>query len=131
MTTASARLRQRIVAEGPQPFSAVMELGLYDPEVGFYATGGRAGRRGDFLTSPEVGPLFGAVVARALDAWWDDAGRPTPWTVVDAGAGPGALARSLLAAAPRCLAALQVVLVERSPAQRARMRTSWPAVRSW
>ena len=33
-----------------------MDLALYHPELGFYATGGRAGRRGDFLTSPEVGP---------------------------------------------------------------------------
>ena len=62
--------------------------------------GGRAGRsRGDFLTSPEVGPLFGAVLARALDGWWDDLGRPDPFVVVDAGAGPGTLARSILARA--------------------------------
>ena len=62
---------------------------------------GRAGRRGDFITSPEVGPLFGAVVARALDAWWAEAGEPDVFTVVEAGAGPGTLARSVLAAAPR------------------------------
>ena len=37
---------------------------------------GQAGRRGDFLTSPEVGPLFGAVVARFLDAEWERLGRP-------------------------------------------------------
>jgi SAM-dependent MidA family methyltransferase len=95
-----------------------MELALYDPEAGFYATGGRAGRRGDFLTSPEVGPLFGAVVARALDAWWEDAGRPDPWTVVEGGAGPGTLARAVRAAEPACRGALRWVLVERSAAQR-------------
>ena len=77
----------------------VMELALYDPERGFYATGGRAGRRGDFLTSPEVGPLFGAVLARALDGWWDELGRPDPFVVVEAGAGPGTLARTVLPAA--------------------------------
>ena len=51
--------------------------------------GGSAGRRGDFLTSPEVGPLFGAVLARYLDAVWERLDRPDPFTVVDAGAGPG------------------------------------------
>jgi SAM-dependent MidA family methyltransferase len=112
------RLRARIDADGPVPFSAAMELALYDPDGGFYATGGRAGRRGDFLTSPEVGPLFGAVVARALDAWWEDAGRPDPWSVVEAGAGPGTLARTVRAAAPACLGALRWILVERSAAQR-------------
>ena len=47
--------------------------------AGFYtrADGGRAGRRGgSFLTSPEVGPLFGAVLARYLDAQWESLGRP-------------------------------------------------------
>jgi len=97
----------------------VVDVALYDPTYGFYATGGRAGRRGDFLTSPEVGPLFGAVVARALDAWWRAAGEPPRCTVVDAGAGPGTLARAIRAAAPACGPALRYVLVERSAAQRA------------
>jgi SAM-dependent MidA family methyltransferase len=96
-----------------------MDRALYGPG-GFYATTGRAGRRGDFLTSPEVGPLFGAVVARFLDAEWERLGRPDPFTVVDAGAGPGSLARSVLAAAPTCRGALRYVAVETSEQQRAR-----------
>ena len=100
-------------------FDDYVEHALYHPERGFYATGGRAGRRGDFLTSPEVGPLFGAVVARALDTWWDELGRPDPFTVVDAGAGPGTLARTVRLAAPACGAVLRYVTVERSVSQRA------------
>jgi SAM-dependent MidA family methyltransferase len=100
------------------PFPEVVELALYDPAAGFYATGGQAGRRGDFLTSPEVGPLFGAVVARALDGWWVAAGRPDVWTVIEVGAGPGTRARTVLAAEPACGAALRYVLVERSAVQR-------------
>ena len=96
-----------------------MELALYHPEFGFYETGGAAGRRGDFLTSPEVGPLFGAVLARALDGWWEELGRPHPFTVVEAGAGRGALAASVLAAGPSCRPALRYVAVERSAALRA------------
>jgi SAM-dependent MidA family methyltransferase len=109
---------QRIHRHGPRPFDELVEIALYDPAHGFYATGAGAGRARDFLTSPEVGPLFGATVARALDRWWDEAGRPDPWVVVDAGAGPGALARSILAASPRCAPALRLVLVERSEALR-------------
>ena len=77
---------------------------------------------GDFLTSPEVGPLFGAVVARALDSYWDELDRPDVFVVVECGAGPGTLARSVLAAGPRCAPALRYVLVERSPVQRLRHR---------
>ena len=94
-----------------------MERALYGPD-GFYTRGGLAGRRGDFLTAPEVGPLFGAVLARFLDAEWQRLGRPSPFTVVDVGAGPGTLARSIVTAAPACRAALRYVAVEVADAQR-------------
>ncbi|HEX7135762.1 MAG TPA: SAM-dependent methyltransferase [Iamia sp.] len=70
------------------------------------------------MTSPEVGPLFGAVLARALDGWWDEAGRPDPYVVHEHGAGPGTLARAVVQAEARCAPALRWVLVERSAGQR-------------
>jgi SAM-dependent MidA family methyltransferase len=91
-----------------------MDAALYDPEDGFYQKGGAAGRRRDFVTSPELGPLFAAVWARALDRWWDKLGKPDPYVVVEAGAGSGTLARDVLAARPECSRALRYVLVERS-----------------
>lgn len=114
-------IRQLIAASGPVPFERFMELALYGTE-GFYTKvgGGSAGRRGDFITSPEVGPLFGAVLARYLDAEWERLGRPDPFTVVDAGAGPGTLARSVLAAGPGCSDAMRYVAVEVSAPQRDR-----------
>jgi SAM-dependent MidA family methyltransferase len=118
VTPVERRLRDRIARHGPVPFSVVVEAALYD-DGGFYVTGGRAGRDADFLTSPEVGPLFGAVVARALDGWWRALGEPEVFVVAEAGAGPGTLARSVLHAEPDCAPALRYVLVERSPAQRA------------
>jgi SAM-dependent MidA family methyltransferase len=106
----------------PVGFDVFVDRALYGPD-GFYTRavdGGRAGRRGDFLTSPEIGPLFGAVVARLLDAEWERLGRPASFTFVDAGAGPGTLARSVLAARPACAAALRYVAVEISASQRSR-----------
>ncbi|MCP3912470.1 MAG: hypothetical protein GY713_16115 [Actinomycetia bacterium] len=112
---------QRVVTdEGPISFSEFQNLALYDPDTGFYATQGQAGgRRGDFMTSVEVGPLFGAVLANALDTWWDELGRPAPFVVVEGAAGVGTLARTLLAARPRCGAALELHLVEISAPLRA------------
>jgi SAM-dependent MidA family methyltransferase len=96
-----------------------MNISLYG-ENGFYTNSGKAGRRGgDFITSPEVGPLFGTVIARYLDECWQKLGSPAKFNVVECGAGPGTLARSILAAKPRCLQALNYVAVEVSTAQRA------------
>lgn len=117
---AAEDIRAAIAAAGGAiPFAVFMELALYGPS-GFYSgpIGGRAGRRGDFLTSPEVGPLFGAVLARFLDIEWDRLDRPDPYTVVDAGAGPGTLARAVLAAGPACRDALRYIAVEVSADQR-------------
>jgi SAM-dependent MidA family methyltransferase len=115
----AAAVAADIRRHGPLPVERVLERALYDAEGGFYEAGGRAGgRHGDFLTSPEVGGLFGAVVARALDTWWRDMGAPDPFVVAEAGAGAGTLCRTVLAATPECAAALRYVLVERSGAQR-------------
>jgi len=89
--------------------------------------GGGAGRAGgDFVTSVEVGTLFGALVARALDRWWDTLDRPDPFVVVDAGAGRGRLAADVLRAAPTAAPALRYVMVERSPVLRAAQRELLP-----
>ena len=134
-TAGGGDLAERVAARarrfGPLPWSVFMDAALYDDAAGFYLSGGQAGRRGDFVTSPELGPLFAAVVARALDTWWEDLGRPDPFLVVEAGAGSGTLARDVLAAGPVCGPALRYLLVERSPrlreAQIGRLRLELPA----
>ena len=120
MPSAADEISAAIAAAGGAiPFSEYMQLALYG-EGGFYTTSGRAGRRGgDFITNPEVGPLFGTVIARALDAWWKELGSPGRFDVVECGAGPGTLARSILAAQPECADAMHYVAVEISASQRA------------
>src|SRR3954447_21241085 len=90
-------------------FSDFLDVALYGPD-GFYERGGAPGRRADFLTSPEVGPLFSEVLLRAIDSWCEG-----PCRVVEVGAGPGSLARQLVRIRPE----LDLVLVERSAALRA------------
>ncbi len=107
-----------IARRGALPADEVIDLALYSQD-GFYASGGAAGRRGDFLTSPEVGPLFGTVVGRALDEWWRSLDEPDPFVVVEAGAGSGRLARAVLAGDPSCSPALRWLCVERSARLRA------------
>lgn len=96
-------------------FDEFQERALYDPDQGFFAQHGSAGgRRGDFVTSVEVGPLFGAVIGRYLDAQWERLGRPNELWVYELGAGRGTLALSIRAGTPNCQAALRYVCIERS-----------------
>ena len=95
-------------------FDRFMAEALYGPG-GFFQSGGQAGGSdGDFLTSPETGALFGRLWGRALDRFWEELGRPDPFVVIEAGAGAGTLARSVLRSQPECGSALALHLVEAS-----------------
>ena len=101
-----ARIREEIdTHQGWIAFSRYMELALYAPQLGYYSAGARKlGRDGDFVTAPEISPLFGEALARqAADvlAQGFDA-------ILEVGAGSGALAASMLAELER---------LERLPAQ--------------
>jgi SAM-dependent MidA family methyltransferase len=117
------KLAERIRRNGPITFAEFQDAALYDEDDGFFTTGGGAGRVGrDFVTSPEVGSLFGALVARHLDAVWHRLGAPDPFVVVEVGAGRGRLAADVLRSSPSCAPALRYVLVERSGPLRAEQR---------
>lgn len=97
---ASTALTQRIAAEiracnGWISFARYMGLALYTPGLGYYAGGSRKfGIDGDFLTAPELTPLFGQALARQVAQILRASGP----CVIEAGAGSGKLAADLLLA---------------------------------
>jgi len=73
-------------------FARYMELALYEPGLGYYAAGARKlGGGGDFVTAPELSPLFGRTLAQQVRELL----RPGD-AVLEFGAGSGALARTVL-----------------------------------
>lgn len=57
-------IREEIIQEGPMSFARFMELSLYAPGFGYYVSGlQKFGRQGDFVTAPEISPLFSRCVA--------------------------------------------------------------------
>ena len=96
----SARLAELIRHEiraggGAIPFSRYMELCLYRPGYGYYSAGAeKFGAAGDFVTAPEVSPLFGRCLARSCGAVLERLGNGV---ILEFGAGTGALAAVLLA----------------------------------
>jgi len=88
-------IRSHIEAAGGSiSFAEFMFEALYAPGLGYYSAGTRKfGAGGDFVTAPEISPLFGYVLARQCAAVL---GQLPGGQVFEAGAGSGALAVSLL-----------------------------------
>ncbi len=92
----SALIAQEINAAGGWiSFARYMELALYAPGLGYYSAGSRKlGSSGDFVTAPEMSPLFARCIARQLAQLHRDGLR----TILEIGAGSGALAAEVLLA---------------------------------
>jgi SAM-dependent MidA family methyltransferase len=96
----SAQLRgiiqeQIFAAGGAIPFSRFMELCLYAPGLGYYSAGAaKFGPAGDFVTAPELGPLFAACIADAVAPVLQQLGPEAEF--VELGGGSGAFAEVAL-----------------------------------
>lgn len=91
----AAFIRARIAEQGGSiSFGTFMHLALYGPGVGYYTSGNtKFGKDGDFVTAPEVSPLFARVLARQCAEVCADIDSPA---ILEFGAGSGRLAADLL-----------------------------------
>lgn len=131
-----ARLQAAIAAAieaagGWLPFDRFMALALYAPGLGYYARGARQFGRlpasgSDFVTAPELSPLFGRTLARQVAQALRETGTGM---VIEFGAGSGALAAQLLAAldADHAGAPIEYRIVELSAALRERQQQTLAA----
>ncbi|AXK72941.1 class I SAM-dependent methyltransferase [Lysobacter sp. TY2-98] len=96
----STALARHIDAEiaangGAIPFSRFMELALYAPGLGYYSAGAtKFGEAGDFVTAPELGPVFAACVGDAVAPVLQQLG--TSALMFELGGGTGAFAQVAL-----------------------------------
>jgi SAM-dependent MidA family methyltransferase len=118
----SSAIRNEINAAGGSiPFSRYMELCLYTPGLGYYSAGQRKfGAGGDFVTAPEISPLFGRCLANACRAVLESL---HGGDILEFGAGSGQLAIDLLGELQRtaCLPGRYLIL-ERSAELRQRQQ---------
>lgn len=120
-----SKLLSMIERSGPMPFEVFMDHALYDPDGGFFGSGSlKSVKAGDFLTSPEVSPLFGEAIGRLVENEIDRLGEP--FRLVEVAAGSGSLLRPLLASLDHDVEAWAV---EVSPAARAALFEILPTAR--
>jgi len=89
-------VREAIAANGGAiDFAHYMQLALYAPGLGYYSAGARKfGEAGDFITAPELSPLFSRCVARHCATVLSELGNAA--AVLEFGAGTGAMAADIL-----------------------------------
>ena len=89
-------IQNLIHEKGRITFADFMEAALYHPDGGYYTSAeNRVGR--DFYTAPAAHPAFGALLSVQLEQLWRAMGAPSPFYVIEVGAGTGVLARDILA----------------------------------
>jgi SAM-dependent MidA family methyltransferase len=102
-------------------FADYMELVLYDPQFGYYASNADCiGKSGDFITSPHLAPDFGELLAIQIKQLWEILGSPDRFSIVEMGAGQGLLAAQILEYLqrehPEFFGALEYLIIETAPA---------------
>ncbi len=118
MTPLGERIVRRIANHGPITLADYMAEVLTDPRHGYYMSGDPFGRRGDFVTAPEISQMFGELIGLWCVDTWQRMGAPVPFLLVELGPGRGTLMADALRAArvePGFRAAADLHLIEVSP----------------
>lgn len=87
-------LQQHLMQQKEIPFVELMQIALYSPQQGYYSSGlPKIGQHGDFITGPELTPLFGYTLANQCQQVLSQVASPQ---ILEFGAGTGALCVALL-----------------------------------
>ncbi len=110
-------IRELVRKGGPLTVAAYMEIALLHPDFGYYRHAQPLGRRGDFITAPEISQMFGEMIGLWCVDVWRQMGAPSPFVFAEFGPGRGALMQDALRASakiPDFQKALRLHLVESS-----------------
>ncbi|WP_443750606.1 class I SAM-dependent methyltransferase [Asticcacaulis solisilvae] len=126
------RLIEQIVLEGPMSVADYVSRCLLDPIDGYYTKHVAFGETGDFITAPMVSQAFGEMIGVWAAETWTAMGRPAPFRLAEIGPGDGTLMSDILrvvARVPGMRMAMQLVLIEPSPALRTIQAARFPDAR--
>ena len=96
MATLPEKLRDRIFRSGPLTIEQYMSEALSDPEYGYYRVNQPIGKKGDFITSPEISQLFGEMIGLWCAVSWQQMGSPSDINLIELGPGRGIMISDIL-----------------------------------
>ena len=112
------KLKLRIANEGPISVSKYMQAAT----KAYYEQKYIFGKRGDFITAPEISQVFGELIGLWAITTWIKLGRPKSFNLVECGPGKGTLLsdalRAIVELCPEFMKAASIILVENSSALR-------------
>ena len=92
---AEQEIKRRILEKGRITFAEFMDLALFWPRGGYYS-GADLSAQSDYYTSPRAHPAFGALLSIQMFQMWHVLDRPSPFWIVEMGAGAGQLCHDLV-----------------------------------
>tara|TARA_Y100000591_G_scaffold314469_1_gene321038 strand:- start:283 stop:1329 length:1047 start_codon:yes stop_codon:yes gene_type:complete len=100
------------------PIDKFINLSLYDKKNGYYMRKNPFGKKGDFITAPNVSRLFSEMIAIWIIGFWENLGSPKNFNIVELGAGNGAMMKILLESFqkfPNFFNSCNIIIHEKSP----------------
>ncbi len=97
MNKLEKKIIDKIKKQGPLTFENFMEMALYEPGLGYYATNKlEIGKAGDFYTSQHVHSIFGSMLGRQIKGMWEIMGKPSNFLIIEPGAGVGYTCKDIM-----------------------------------
>src|SRR4030066_1993045 len=117
MNPLEQKVIEKIKKEGPITFETFMEMALYEPGIGYYASERtEIGKAGDFYTSPHLHSAFGAMIGKQIEEMGEIMQRPMDFNILEIGAGAGYLCKDILDyLAARSSLSHKYIIVEPNP----------------
>ena len=108
----------RTKKSGEIPLDKFIDLSLYNKEFGYYMKKNPFGKKGDFITAPNISRLFSEMIAIWIISFWKSLGSPRNFNLIELGAGNGEMMKVLLESFqnfPSFLKSCNIIIHEKSP----------------
>ena len=100
------------------PLDKFIELSLYDKKFGYYMCKNPFGKKGDFITAPNISRLFSEMISIWVISFWKNLGSPKKFNLIELGAGDGEMMKILIESFknfPIFLNSCNILIHEKSP----------------
>ena len=108
----------KIKKSGKIPLDKFIDLSLYNKKFGYYMKKSPFGKKGDFITAPNISRLFSEMIAIWIISFWKKLGSPKKFNLIDLGAGNGEMMKILIESFqnfPSFQKSCNIIVHEKSP----------------